>query len=96
MGSGKITLPYIAPRWHLGGWFPLLKNITLVFISERNLKKNVMAEAQCNGEGRREVSTDLSWMFGLSRKGSKKINMLLGHGYLRFSMSTFSLVSQLC
>lgn len=55
-----------------------------------------MAEAQCNGEGRREVSTDLSWMFGLSRKGSKKINMLWGHGYLRFSMSTFSLVSQLC
>lgn len=42
------------------------------------------------------VLTDLSWLFGLRRRGPKKMTMFLGQGYLRFSMTTFPLTSWPC
>lgn len=32
------------------------------------------------------VSTDLSWLFGLRRRGPDEKTMLWGQGYLRFSV----------
>lgn len=37
--------------------------------------------------GEREVSVDLSWLFGLRRRGPVEMTLLWGQGYLRFSVN---------